>query len=211
MPTEEEIAEEIENLRQQVESKTGTQPADNKGAIVGAAIAAGLIAATSKPTNIQPMPVPTRDPIADKITTVKPGHSGTEKILKGTKYLQPGEFQGKTIKSVLKDGFENKRVVEFTDGTRVSSSKQIVRAHIDVELDKVYKPKALRTIKVAKDGSAKVRLGGVKEGEFVKYSSKANAKRAVDDYYSEDLEKYKEQRYPKRCRKGSKIIRSSKK
>lgn len=131
-------------------------------------------------------------------------HSGAEDLLKGTEYLQSGKYQGKTIKAVLKPS-ENQRIVKFTDGTKVQTTRDVVRASVDVKLDKIYKPKALKTLKEAKTvPTTKVRIGGPKEGKIIKYASKEGAKKAVDNYYKgeEGFDKYKEGKYPRRCKKG---------
>lgn len=193
MVTEEEERLEQEEIDALKTINVKGKSEKEKGVIAGALIAAGVVALTKK--------VPT--------TPVKTGHSGTEKILKGNPYLQSGDNQGKVIKEIIKKDWDSKRVVKFTDGSKVDSSKKIIRAHMDVELDRQYKPKALKTLTVAKDGTAKVKLAGVKQGTVVKYANKTNALRAVDNYYSEDYGKYLDQRYPKLCRKGSHIIQSA--
>jgi hypothetical protein len=60
------------------------------------------------------------------------------------------------------------------------------------------KPIALDTLR--KDGEGfKVKLGGMVQGKFVHYATKSNAIRAVDNYYSEDFQKYRQNKYPKLC------------
>ena len=128
-------------------------------------------------------------------------HSKAEEMLKGTQYLAEGsEKFGHEIKSITKPS-AGKRVITFKDGSKINTNKQTVRALVDVKLDKQYKPKALATLKGTKAGTAKVKLGGPKEGDVVKYASKANAKRAVDNYYSGDFQQYKKGIYPQRCKK----------
>lgn len=129
-------------------------------------------------------------------------HSSAEEMLKGTQYLAEGSKKfGHEIKAITKS--DGKRVITFKDGSKISTNKQTVRALVDVKLDKIYKPKALSTLKEAKTvPTTKVKLGGPKEGEVIKYASKANAKRAVDNYYSGDFQQYKRGEYPQRCKKG---------
>lgn len=129
-------------------------------------------------------------------------HSSAEEMLKGTEYLAKGsEKFGHEIKAITKPS-ASKRVITFKDGSKLNTNKQTVRALVDVKLDKIYKPKAMRTLKEAKTvPTTKVKIGGPIEGEVVKYSSKASAKRAVDNYYSEDFNKYKQGKYPRRCKK----------
>ena len=124
-------------------------------------------------------------------------HSSAEEMLKGTNYLAEGSKKfGHEIKTITKPT-AGKRIITFKDGSKISTNKQTVRALVDVKLDKIYKPKALATLK-----GTKVKLGGPIEGDVVKYASKANAKRAVDNYYSEDFQQYKRGEYPQRCKKG---------
>jgi len=131
--------------------------------------------------------------------------SSSTELLKGTKWPGDGKGADKTIRSISKgDDWANKRVVTFTDGSKLTTNRVALRAAIDVELDRQIGPKMMDTLVKHRDGTATVRIGGEVMGENKDYASVAGAKVALQKHYSQDFEKYKEMRADgdgKRCRK----------
>ncbi len=128
----------------------------------------------------------------------RPIRSNTADRLKGT------DFKGKTIRTVHKGPTAGKRIIVATDGTRTTVNKRTAQALFEVQLDNEYKKIANDKLVIHKNGTASTRLGGPLEGETKTYSSKSNAKRAINNYYHEDLEKYKKGIKARSCRRREK-------
>lgn len=132
--------------------------------------------------------------------------SSSTDMLKGTPYQQAGPHQGKIIKSIVKADYKSKRIVHFTDGTRVATNKVAIRAAIDVELDRRIRPKMEDTLVKHRDGTASVKIGGEVEGEVRDYKSVRGAEAAIQRRYSGDFDFYKKMRAEgkKRCNSSPK-------